>query len=75
MEIFTVSDSLVTDVASRLFFSQVYIFVFFLKCLLRPKNRPKPQGCSAYIQMLHLYFRESEVSTKDSYLRTLPWVD
>lgn len=69
------SDSSVTDVASRLFFSQIYISVSFLKCLC-PKNfRQKPQSCSAYLQMLLLHiFEKREISTTDSFSWTVPWV-
>lgn len=70
MKILVVCDSLVTDVAPILFFSQIFYSPFLNVCL---KNfRQKPESYSAYHKMLPLcILKKSEVFTKDSHVRVL----
>lgn len=67
MEILIVCDSLVTDVASRLYFSQIYISVSFLKCLCQKNFSQKPQGCSGSpSNATFIYFRRKRFLPKTS---------
>lgn len=72
MKILMVIDSLVTDVASILFFSQIFQSLF-LKCLCLKNFRQKPEGYLAYHQMLLLCILEkSEIFTSLSRVCVLP---
>lgn len=64
MKILIVCDSLVTDVASGLFFSQIYISGSFLKCLCQRTLVKSLKAFLAYLRMLLLYKRKARFLQK-----------